>query len=69
MVRRAATEPKTGLAGVILENSFARFRPSMAILSEGRTPSRFFGRLALSAISKLSVRRGHGEKVLRECEP
>ena len=64
-MRRAATEPKTGLAGVILENSFARFRPSMAMLSEERTPSRFFGRLSLSAISKVGVRKGCGGKVVR----
>ena len=39
MVRRMATEPKTALAGVILETSFARFRPSMAVVSEERTSS------------------------------
>ena len=37
MVRRTQTEPKTALAGVILESSFARFKPSMAALSEERT--------------------------------
>lgn len=34
MVRKTATAPKMGVAGVMLENSFARFRPSMAALSE-----------------------------------
>jgi len=43
MVRRMATEPKTALAGVILESSLARFRPSMAMFSEERPPSRPFG--------------------------
>ena len=44
MVRRMLTEPKTALAGVMLESSFARFRASIAIFSEERTASRPFGR-------------------------
>ena len=50
MVRRMVTVPKTALAGVMLEISFARFRASMAILSEERTASRPFGRWDLVAI-------------------
>ena len=34
MVRRTLTEPKTALAGVMLETSFARFMASMAAFSE-----------------------------------
>ena len=44
MVRSMLTEPKTAVAGVILEISFARFSPSMATLREERIPSRPFGR-------------------------
>lgn len=44
MVRRTQTEPKTALAGVILENSFARFVASMATFSEERILPCSFGR-------------------------
>jgi len=44
MVRRILTEPKTALAGVILETSFARFMVSMATFNEESVPSRPFGR-------------------------
>jgi hypothetical protein len=37
------TEPKTALAGVMLNASFARFIASMAEFKEERTPSRDFG--------------------------
>ena len=35
MVRRAATEPKTGFTGVVLVASFAMFRPLMAMFNAG----------------------------------
>ena len=38
-----ATEPKTAMAGVMLETSFARFSPSMVIFNEEITPSLPFG--------------------------
>ena len=70
MVRRALSEPKTAKAGVMLDSSFARFRPSTATFSEERTPSRHFGRWELSAMvetqssCKKAVRRGdYGERI------
>jgi len=39
-VRRTAAVTQTALAGVMLERSLARFRPSMATFSEETTPSR-----------------------------
>jgi hypothetical protein len=42
-VRRTLAEPKTALAGVMLEISFARFRASMAMFNIEREPSRPFG--------------------------
>jgi len=44
IVRRTLTVPKTALAGVTLETSFARFRASMAIFSEERAPPCPLGR-------------------------
>ena len=44
IVRRAPTEPKTALAGVMLETSFARFMASMATFNEERVPARLFDR-------------------------
>ena len=44
IVRRTLTVPKTALAGVTLETSFARFMTSMAASDEERTPFRSFGR-------------------------
>jgi hypothetical protein len=41
-VRITLKEPKIGLAGVILQNSFARFDASMATFSEERAKSRRF---------------------------
>ena len=40
MVRTTLTEPKTALAGVMLEISFARFMASVAAFKDVRTPSR-----------------------------
>jgi len=64
IVRRILTDPKTALAGVMLETSFARFMASMAMFNEVRVPSRLLGRWGLAAIvGTQSV----GEKtVLRE---
>ena len=62
MVRRMATEPKTALAGVMLESSLARFRASMAIFREERAESRPFGRWDLVAI--VEIQRS-GEKAGR----
>ena len=50
MVRRALTEPKTALAGVALEISFARFKASIATFKEERRPSRVFDSWGLVAI-------------------
>jgi len=50
MVRRMATDPKTALAGVMLESSLARFRPSMATSNEERIPSRPLRRWDLSVM-------------------
>jgi len=36
------TEPKTALAGVMVENSFARFKASMATFNDERVPPRLF---------------------------
>ena len=63
MVRRIATEPKTALAGVMLEISLARFRPSMAMFSEERTPSCPFGCWDLSAM----VETQYGCGKVRRC--
>ena len=50
MVRMMATEPKTALAGGILEISLVRCRLSMAMFSKKRTPSCPFGCWDLSAM-------------------
>ena len=64
IVSRMLTDPKTALAGVILETSFARFMASMAIFNEERAPSRPFGRLSFASIVGT---QGSGENtVLRE---
>ena len=53
MVRRMATEPKTGFTGVVLVASFAMFRPSMAIFNAGITLPRPFFRWESSVIAKI----------------
>jgi hypothetical protein len=55
IVRITLKEPKTGLAGVILQNSFARFDASMAAFSEERTISRRFCRWALACMGPKSA--------------
>ena len=46
------TEPKTALAGVMLETSFARFSVSMATFSEERAPSRPLCRWNLATMAQ-----------------
>jgi len=50
IVSRTLTEPKTALAGVMLDISFARFRVSMVTFSVEMTPFRPFGRWEFVAI-------------------
>ena len=50
IVSRILTDPKTALAGVTLETSFARFMVSMAMFNEVRVLSRPLGRWGLAAI-------------------
>ena len=50
IVRATPTEPKTALAGVIVEASFARFKASMAAFNVETAPSRSLGRLEGSAM-------------------
>jgi len=52
IVRRTLTEPKTALAGVIVEISFARFKVWMATFNEERVPSRPFGFCELLAMTQ-----------------
>ena len=47
IVRRMLTEPKTALAGVMLETSFARFMASTAAFSKGMALSWRFVRWGL----------------------
>jgi hypothetical protein len=42
ITNKTPTEPKTALAGVMLEISFARFRPSIATFNAEMAPSRPF---------------------------
>jgi len=67
MVRRTLAEVNTVLAGVTLVPSFARFSPSMAILSEERTPSSPFGCWELSAMAaQIGARKWCGVVVVRK---
>ena len=50
IVSRTLTDPKTALAGVMLETSFARFMASMAVFSDEIASSRRFGCLELEAM-------------------
>ena len=64
MVRIIATVPKAAFAGVMLENSLARLRPSMAIFNVERSPSRPLGWCDLSFIVEA---QGSDEKAV-SCE-
>lgn len=43
MVKRALTEPKTGLASIMVEVSSAQFRASIDVVNAEKTPPRPFG--------------------------
>ena len=58
--------PKTALAGVMLEISFARFMASMAIPNEEMAPSRPFCRWDLASIVK--TQRGEKTSLRAGCE-
>jgi len=62
IVRILLTDPKTALAGVMVETAFARFMASMAISNEEMVPSRPFGRWGLASI--VETQRG-GENSVR----
>ena len=62
--RITLTEPKTALAGVILESSFARFKTSMDPFNAEIAPSRPFGRR--DSISMAETRDGCERTVQRE---
>ena len=59
IVRRTLTEPKTALAGVILDTSFARFITSMATFNNERASSGRFcrGESASMVKSRETVRQ------------
>ena len=60
-MRRSLVELNATLAGAMLETSFAIFKISTAAFSEERTPSRPFGRWALSVIVQMEkAMRGGG---------
>ena len=63
MVRRRATDPKTGFAGVVLVASLAMFRPSMAIFNAGMTLPRPSCRWGLSVMVEI---QGECEEVVGE---
>ena len=67
IVRITLTEPKTALAGVILEISFARFKASMAIFNAEIAPSRPLGRWDLGSMVETG---GNCERTVRRegCE-
>ena len=62
MMRIMATEPQAALAGVALKTSLTRLRPSMAMFSVERAPSRSFGRWELPDMVKT---QGGSEEVVR----
>ena len=57
MVRRTATEPKTGFTGVVLVASLAMIRPSMAMFNAGITLPPPFRRWDLSAMVEMQDSR------------
>ena len=65
IVRIALTEPKTALAGVILESSFARFKASMAAFNAGIMLSRPLSRWG--SASMVRTRGSCNRTVWREC--
>ena len=67
-MRITLTEPKTALAGVMLETSLARFEVSMATLNAERTLSRRFGlgRWDSWVQSRRDTRKCCGQQVVRK---
>ena len=64
MVRRIATDPKTGFTGVVLVASFVILRPPMAIFStEMALPWPLAGRWELSVMVEL---QGSDEKAVKK---
>ena len=64
VVRITPTEPKTALAGVTLESSFARFNASMDAFNTRIVPSRPLGRWDSASMVET---RGSGEGTV-QCE-
>ena len=62
MARRILTEPKTALAGVILETSFARFKASINTFSAEMAPSCSLGCWVLGSMVKTG---GIWERIVR----
>ena len=62
MARRILAEPKTALAGVMLEISVARLRVSMATSNAERTPSRPFDCFGLVPVAIIETCGGCGER-------
>ena len=58
MVRRTATEPKTGFTGVVLVASFMMFKPLMAMFNAGITLPAPFRRWDLSVMVEMQVVTG-----------
>ena len=58
MVRRAATEPKTGFIGVVLVASFITFNPLMATFNAGITLPPPFRRWDVSVMVEMQVATG-----------
>jgi len=67
IVRITLTDPKTALAGVILETSFARFMVSMATFNAEMAPSRSFGRW--DSASMVGARKRCDVKAVRKAPP
>ena len=65
IVRIALTEPKTALAGVILESSFARFKASMATFNAEIMLSRPLGRWGSASMVE-TAREPRGVKAMME---
>jgi hypothetical protein len=68
IVSRTLTEPKTALAGVTLETSFARFKASMATFNAERRPPHPFGRWESVAIAETCAGAGEwfGKEAVRK---
>jgi len=60
-MRRILAEPKTALAGVTPESSFARFKPSMAIFKDEMVASLPFGRW--DSVCMVGIQGGRRKRV------